>query len=64
MQQRDSKVPYTRQGGRFRRRMYEEELRYLEGEIAYLKEIKHGRHEYMIQQRKKRIKEIKEKMKQ
>ena len=45
------------------RRRYEEEIQYLGGEIAYLKEIKHERHEYMIQQRKKRIKEIKEKMK-
>jgi len=46
------------------RRRYEEELQYLHGEIDYLREIKHERHEYMIQQRKKRIKEIKEKMKQ
>ena len=44
------------------RRRYEEELQYLRGEIDYLREIKHERHEYMIQQRKKRIKEIKEKM--
>jgi len=45
------------------RRRYEEELQYLEGEIDYLREIKHERHEYMIQQRKNRIKERKEKMK-
>ena len=45
------------------RRRYEEELQYLRGEIDYLREIKHSRHPYMIQQRKRRIKEIKEKMK-
>jgi len=45
------------------RRRYEEELTYLEGEIDYLKGIKHPRHPYMIQIRKRRIKEIQEKMK-
>ena len=68
MQQKDSKVPCAGQGEGclplFRRRMYEEEIAYLEDEIDYLKEIKHERHEYMIVQRKRRIKEIKEKMKQ
>ena len=66
MQQKDSKVPYARQGGgslpSFRKRMYEEEIAYLEDEIDYLKEIKHPSHEYMIVQRKRRIKEIQEKM--
>jgi hypothetical protein len=62
----DKEVPYARQGGgslpRFRRRMYEEEIAYLEGEIQYLSEIQHPRHEYMIQKRKQRVKELKEKM--
>ena len=67
MQQRDVKVPCAGQGGRslpkFRKRMYEEEITYLEGEIEYLSQIKHERHEHMIQKRKQRVKELKEKMK-
>ena len=66
MQQTDKQVPYARQGGgslpSFRKRMYEEEIAYLEDEIDYLKEIKHERHEYMIQKRKQRVKELKEKL--
>jgi len=64
MQQKENKVPYVEQGGTpsFRRRMYEEEITYLQGEIVYLSEIKHPRHEYMIQIRKQRLAQIKEKM--
>ena len=62
MQQKDTKVPHVRQGGTssFRRRMYEEEITYLEGEIEYLSQIKHERHEHMIQKRKQEIKRIQE----
>ena len=64
MQQRDVKVPCAGQGGGclplFRRRMYEEEITYLEGEIEYLSQIKHERHEHMIQKRKQEIKRIQE----
>jgi len=40
--------------------MYEEEITYLEGEIEYLSQIKHERHEHMIQKRKQEIKRIQE----
>jgi len=64
---RDTEVPSARQGGgslpKFKRRMYEEEIMYLAGEIEYLKGITHPRHAYMIRQREKHLAELKEKMK-
>jgi len=69
MKEKQSSTGKLRRGGPKRKvpaitnGMITAEIAYLEGEIKYLQGIKHPRHEYMIQKRKQRVKELKEKLK-
>ena len=66
MKEKQSSTGKLRRGGPKRKvpaitnGMITAEITYLEGEIEYLSQIKHERHEHMIQKRKQRVKELKE----